>query len=148
MAHTVLFPEGWLVSAVQAQGSASAVEAVPGQGRKDPLRQMPRCGAATRRAPALRDVLPLAPAPSIAPHSHLPKWSRVPSLCQSFMVKPLGMTLSFHFCLFAAPQFPASAFNPPGTCLIFSCDHWREKQRMQNTPNRDILNERWEHSES
>lgn len=61
-------------------------------------------------------------------------------LCvRGLMVKPFVLTLSFHFCLFAAPQFPASAFNPPGTCLIFSSDHQREKQRMQNTPNRDIL---------
>lgn len=58
---------------------------------------------------------------------------------RGLMVKPFVLTLSFYFCLFAAPQLPASAFNPPGTCLIFSCGHQREKQRMQNTANRDIL---------
>lgn len=61
-------------------------------------------------------------------------------LCvRGLIVKPFVLTLSLHCCLFAAPQFPASALNPSGTCLIFSCDHQREKQGMQNTPNRDIL---------
>lgn len=80
------------------------------------------------------------PVPRMAPIVPIcPNETGVPSLCQGPHGETLCLTLSFLFCLFAVPQFPASAFNPPGTCLIFSCDHQREKQRMQNTPRRDIL---------